>query len=76
MRNVPAIDSTGIAVLEKLCLDNRKHGTHFVLSGVHSQPLIAIGQAGLIDVFGEENIHDNIDSALTRTREILGINSK
>ena len=76
MRNVPAIDSTGIAVLEKLCLDNRKHGTHFVLSGVHSQPLIAIGQAGLIDVFGEENIHDNIDSALTRTREILEINSK
>ena len=76
MRNVPAIDSTGIAVLEKLCLDNRKHGTHFVLSGVHSQPLIAIGQAGLIDVFGEENIHDNIDSALTRTSEILGINSK
>lgn len=76
MRNVPAIDSTGIAVLEKLCLDNRKHGTHFVLSGVHSQPLIAIEQAGLIDVFGEENIHDNIDSALTRTREILEINSK
>ena len=74
MRNVPAIDSTGIAVLEKLCLDNRKHGTHFVLSGVHSQPLIAIGQAGLIDVFGEENIHDNIDSALIRTRQILGIN--
>lgn len=73
MRNVPAIDSTGIAVLEKLCLDNRKHGTHFVLSGVHSQPLIAIEQAGLIDVFGEENIHDNIDSALIRTREILGI---
>ena len=76
MRNVPAIDSTGIAVLEKLCLDNRKHGTHFVLSGVHSQPLIAIEQAGLIDVFGEENIHDNIDSALIRTRKILGINSK
>ena len=75
MRNVPAIDSTGIAVLEKLCLDNRKHGTHFVLSGVHSQPLIAIEQAGLIDVFGEENIHDNIDSALIRTREILGISS-
>ena len=74
MRNVPAIDSTGIAVLEKLCLDNRKHGTHFVLSGVHSQPLIAIEQAGIIDVFGEENIHDNIDSALFRTREILGIN--
>lgn len=76
MRNVPAIDSTGIAVLEKLCLDNRKHGTHFVLSGVHSQPLIAIEQAGLIDVFGEENIHDNIDSALARTRQIMGIGSK
>lgn len=72
MRNVPAIDSTGIALLEKICLENRKHGTEFVLSGVHSQPLIAIEQAGMIDVFGEENLLPNIDSALQRSREILG----
>ncbi len=73
MRNVPAIDSTGISLLEKMCIENRKHGTEFILSGVHSQPLIAIEQAGLIDVFGENNLHPNIDSALSRAREILSI---
>lgn len=73
MRNVPAIDSTGLTTLEKLCKDSRKQGITFVLSGVHSQPLIAMEQAGLIDVFGEENIHSNIDDALNRAREILGL---
>ncbi len=73
MRNVPAIDSTGLDVLERLCKSSKKQGITFVLSGVHSQPLIAMEQAGLIDVFGEENIHGNIDDALNRSREILGL---
>jgi len=29
-------------------------------------------QAGIFDLFGEENIHGNIDDALDRAREILG----
>lgn len=73
MRNVPAIDSTGLHLLEKLCVDNRKNGTILILSGVHSQPYVAIEKAGLTEVFGEQNIHPNIDSALSRAREILGI---
>jgi SulP family sulfate permease len=29
--------------------------------------------AGLLDLYGEENIHGNIDDALDRAREILGL---
>lgn len=73
MRDVPAIDSTGIHALEQLLKDTKKHGTHLVLSGVHTQPLIALAQADFIEKIGEENVHGNIDDALDRTREILGL---
>ncbi|MCL4278983.1 MAG: sodium-independent anion transporter, partial [Ignavibacteriaceae bacterium] len=72
-RDVPAIDSTGIHALEQLLKDTKKHGTHLVLSGVHTQPLIALAQADFIEKIGEENVHGNIDDALDRTREILGL---
>ncbi|MEB2297521.1 MAG: sulfate permease [Ignavibacteria bacterium] len=73
MRDVPAIDSTGIHALEQLLKETKKHGTHLVLSGVHTQPLIALAQADFIEKIGEENVHGNIDDALDRTREILGL---
>lgn len=73
MRNVPAIDATGLQILRELYNDSRKNGTHIILSGVHTQPLYAMTQAGIFDLYGEENIHGNIDDALDRAREILGL---
>jgi SulP family sulfate permease len=73
MRDVPAIDSTGIHALEQLLKETKKHGTHLVLSGVHTQPLMALAQADFISKIGEENVHGNIDDALDRAREILGL---
>jgi SulP family sulfate permease len=73
MRNVPAIDATGISILREVCRDSIKHDTHLILSGVHAQPLIALGKAGLLEEVGEENIFGNIDDALDRAREILGL---
>ena len=73
MRNVPAIDATGIQILRELYSDSKKNGTHIILSGVHTQPLYAMTQAGIYDLYGEENIHGNIDDALDRAREILGL---
>lgn len=73
MRDVPAIDSTGIHALEQLLKETKKHGTHLILSGVHTQPLMALAQAEFIDKIGEENVHGNIDDALDRAREILGL---
>ena len=73
MRDVPAIDSTGIHALEQLLKETKKHGTYLVLSGVHTQPLMALAQAEFISKIGEENVHGNIDDALDRAREILGL---
>lgn len=33
-------------------------------------------QSGLLDLFGEENVFGNIDDALDRAREILGLSKK
>jgi SulP family sulfate permease len=73
MRNVPAIDSSGIHVLEETYKKSRKKGMTLLLSGVHTQPFIALEQSGFLKTIGEENVHGNIDDALDRAREILSL---
>lgn len=73
MRNVPAIDATGLKILEDYHKDLTRKGSHLVLSGIHAQPLFALTGNGLLDLIGEDNIHGNIDDALDRSREILGL---
>ena len=76
MRNVQAIDATGLNLLNEIIRDNKKDGIHLILSGVHAQPLFALTQYKIIDEIGEENIHGNIDDSLDRARELLGLPKK
>ena len=46
-----------------------------LLSDVHAQPVVALERSGLYDELGEQNIHGNIDDALNRAREHLGVPS-
>ncbi len=73
MRNVPAIDSTGIHTLEEVLKKAKHDNSHLILSGVHTQPFIALEQSGFLKNIGEGNIFGNIDDALDRAREILGL---
>jgi SulP family sulfate permease len=73
MRKVLSIDATGLNMLRELLLDCRKSSITLILSGVHAQPLFAMQQFGIYDEIGEENIFGNIDDALDRSREILGL---
>lgn len=73
LRNVPAIDSTGIATLEDFYYDCKRNTTALILSGIHAQPMFACERAGLLDKISEINIRGNIDDALNRAREILGL---
>ncbi len=73
MRNVPAIDSTGINVLKKVYTDCKKNNITFIISDIHTQPLFALEQSDLARTIGEENILGNIDDALDRARDILGL---
>jgi SulP family sulfate permease len=74
MRNVPAIDSTGLHILRQIIKENRKRQTIFVLSGVQPQPLKALEQSGLAEKIGKENICANIDASLKRARQIIQLN--
>ncbi len=71
MRRVPAIDATGIHMLEKFIHDSGRDGIHVLLSGVHKQPLFALEKAGLLAQVGEENIAENIDVALRRAGDVI-----
>jgi SulP family sulfate permease len=44
-----------------------------VLSGPHAQPLFMMDKAGFLDRLGRENVCANIELALARSREILGM---
>jgi len=73
LRHVPAIDSTGLHALRDLVHRSQKEGTLVILSDVHAQPVVALERSGLYDELGEENIHGNIDDALNRARQHLGL---
>ena len=72
MRNVPAIDSTGIRALADVVRRTRRDGTIVLLSDVHAQPLVALGRSDLLDEIGDDNIFGNLDDALNRARAELG----
>ncbi len=73
MRKVPAIDATGMHMLEKFIRDSRKQRVKILLSGVRMQPMLAMRKSGLVEEIGEENIHDNIDIALKHASELVAI---
>jgi len=73
LRHVPAIDSTGLHALRDLVERSRKDGTLVVLSDVHAQPVVALERSGFYYEIGEENVTGNIDDALNRAREHLGL---
>jgi sulfate permease, SulP family len=73
MRHVPAMDATGLFALLDLKKRCDKEGTVLILSGVHAQPYLVLDKADKISEFGEANVLTNIDLALNRAREILGL---
>jgi len=73
MRHALSLDSTALQALESVFDNARRNGTHLVLSGIHSQPLMVLERSGFLHRLGEENIHGNIDDALNRARDILGL---
>lgn len=71
MRDVLAIDATGLDALEDLLEKLRKKKKELILCGPHSQPMFALTRAGLIDKIGLENVCGDMDHALARARQIL-----
>ena len=70
MRNVPAMDITGLDTLEEAYNTCRKKGITLLLSHVNEQPLHVMEKAGFVEKLGAENICDNIDAALARAESL------
>jgi SulP family sulfate permease len=71
MRNVPAMDATGLKALEGVVTAAHRDGTVLLLSGIHKQPAAAMKKSGLIDKIGHANIHKDITHALDHAGRIL-----
>ncbi len=70
MRNVPAIDATGVEALMRIVRRCEKHNIKIVFSHVNEQPMQVMTKAGFVEKVGRENFCDHIDTALRRAEEI------
>ena len=64
MRNVPAIDASGIRVLDDLFRSFSHQGIRFLISGIQAQPRTALERAGKLDEYGRDNFVRGLDEAL------------
>lgn len=71
IRNVPAIDATGLHVLEELHHKCRRQKTQLIFSGVTKQPMSVFRQSGFLDEVGPKNFCPSIDDALARAQSII-----
>ncbi len=72
IKNVLAIDATGIRALADLHRSCARAGTVLILSGVRAQPLAALKKSGLHKDIGEANIlFDSLSKAIEHAERIL-----
>ncbi|MDR0876464.1 MAG: STAS domain-containing protein [Treponema sp.] len=75
MKDVPAIDSTGIAALESFLFQCRRSKVRLIISEIREQPQKALDKAGFIEEIGAVNIRETLDDALIhagpRREEVL-----
>ena len=70
MRNVPAMDISGLDALEEIRETCQQRGMTLILSHVNPQPFRVMKKAGFLEKIGEKNICPNIDVSLKRAAEL------
>jgi SulP family sulfate permease len=70
LRNMTAIDWTGLHALENLSDRLRKSGRTLLLCGARRQPAAFLDRTEFIDYVGADNILPHVQAALVRAREI------
>ncbi len=71
MSNVPAIDATGyhaLSMLQNIC---KKNHTELILLDLQDQPLHALAKYGFIDMLGAQNICNNVEEAISRSKFLI-----
>lgn len=71
MRLVPALDASGLHVLEDFLTYCQRHNVTLLLCGVQAHPIKVIRRDKMfITALGEDNICENIDAALLRIQNL------
>ncbi len=71
LRNMTAIDATGLFALEEAARELHATKRTLILCGAREQPAKLIQQAEFEDVIGRENICENVQAALGRAEEVF-----
>ena len=71
LRNMTAIDATGLHALEELADRLHRVGKHLVLCGPREQPARLMNQSEFARHVGAENITQNLKAGLERARNLL-----
>jgi SulP family sulfate permease len=70
LRNMTALDATGLHALEIFAKRLRKSGRTLLLCGARDQPAELLHRADFVEHIGPDNILPHIDAALRRARDI------
>jgi SulP family sulfate permease len=70
LRNMTAIDATGLHELERLTERLRATGRTLLLCGARSQPEQLLRQSPFLEYLGEANMLPHVEAALSRAREV------
>lgn len=71
LRNMTALDATGLFALEEVARTLKASGRELILCGAREQPAQLIHQAEVEDLIGRENITENVQEAISRAEEIF-----
>ena len=71
LRNMTAIDATGLFALEEVARELHATKRTLILCGAREQPAKLIRQAEFEDVIGHENICENVQEALRRAEDVF-----
>jgi SulP family sulfate permease len=70
LRNMTALDATGLHAISNLADQIRATGRAFIICGSREQPAELLQQAGFQNHIGAENICETVSAALTRARAV------
>lgn len=76
LRNMTAVDATGIHAIETFARRLRESGRSLILCGAMEQPSKLLQQPRFIAHVGQENIMPNIQAALERAEELFAPHSR
>jgi SulP family sulfate permease len=71
LRNMTAVDATGLRALEDVALRLRDSGRAAIFCGAREQPRAVMAQAGFAAIVGPDNVCPNIDAALARAHAVM-----